>query len=229
MAMSLGYFLNVTWFFSELTTVFIKKKRKQHSFKSRLKQIKYLMDDWQVSKEMRNKTLVYYNELWTRRNGYKDIPAIFYKLPRSLQLEVNMDIFWEALRHSHVFNSVDIPFKRELSSKMKSEFFLPGDFIYKKNEPKNKMVYIVSGVIQVLSDEDDESAIISFSAGTLLGELACLMPLLSTVNVKCATYCEVHTLALVDLYNEISTLKNRTKHLLNVRCSCRRLSHLENR
>lgn len=107
------------------------------------------MDDWDVSKEMRAKTLHYYDELWKRRKGFKTVPLCINKLPRCLLLELNVDIFWEALRHSHIFCNVEIPVKRELTIMMKSEFFVPGDIIYKKNELKSKMIFIVSGVVQV--------------------------------------------------------------------------------
>lgn len=52
---------------------------------------------------------------------------------------------------------------------------------------------------QVISDEDEESSVISFSAGTILGETSLIYPTISKANIKCATICELHTLSLSDL------------------------------
>lgn len=51
-----------------------------------------------------------------------------------------------------------------------------------------------------MTDEDNESPVLSLSSGTLLGETACLRAIVSQANVKCATYCELHTLDMVDFY-----------------------------
>lgn len=39
----------------------------------------------------------------------------------------------------------------------------------------------------------------SFSNGTVLGETSIILPTNSTANVRCATYCEVHSLSLPGL------------------------------
>lgn len=54
-------------------------------------------------------------------------------------------------------------------------------------------------IFQFISDEDQESSVISFSAGTILGETSLLYPTESLANVKCATICELHTLSISDL------------------------------
>lgn len=95
------------------------------------------------------RTLEYYNTLWNKRKGISGTPNAFKLLPLPLQKEVTLDIFWEALRHSHLFTHTEMPFKRALSLEMKSEFFLTGDYVYRLGEIKNKMVYIVSGILQV--------------------------------------------------------------------------------
>lgn len=148
-ALALGYFTNVIFLFGQLCAVYLKELRKLHSFMTELDQVKTLLEDWTVPKELRQKVFYYYNELWKKRHGFKNVPTIFYDLPQSLQMEVNMDIFWEAMRHSHIFSKEDVPFKRALSCRMKSEIYMPGDLLFKINESKSKMVYIASGIIQV--------------------------------------------------------------------------------
>lgn len=77
------------------------------------------------------------------------MPEVFNKLPEALKKEVAVDIFWEALRHSPMFADMGMSFKRAVSLQMKAEFYLPGDYVYKFGEIKGKMIYIVSGILQV--------------------------------------------------------------------------------
>lgn len=53
---------------------------------------------------------------------------------------------------------------------------------------------------QVLSEEDEEVAIMSFSSGTILGEISLIRPMNSTATVRCASVCELHTLSLPAFY-----------------------------
>ena len=62
-------------------------------------------------------------------------------------------------------------------------------------------LFVFSDWLQILSAEDDESPIMSFSSGTLIGEVYCLMCLNSKVNVRSASYCELQTLSINNLYN----------------------------
>lgn len=133
-----------------MISVYLRIMRKQHSYLAQLKQVNRLYKDWEVSKEIKDDTHRYYTMLWNKRGGYTTIPKMFNSLPLTLRMEVNMDIFWEAFRHSHIFTNEDPAFKRALALKMKSEMCMPGDYIFKINEPKNKLVYIVAGTVQVL-------------------------------------------------------------------------------
>ncbi|GJQ67840.1 hypothetical protein Trydic_g16604 [Trypoxylus dichotomus] len=124
-----------------------------------------------------------------------------------------VDIFWEALRHSPFFQNADISFKRSLCLHMVSEFHLPGDFIFKAGEHKNRMVYIVTGEIQLLSNEDHESPFLSLSGGTLLGETCVLCAHVSKVSIRCDTFCEMQVLDIKSLCSVLLEYRSVTKYL----------------
>lgn len=148
-AMLSGYIEHIMIFFGRLTACLTKMFRRQYMFAKRLNHIIDLLNEWEVTKEIKDKTMEYYNTLWNKRKGIKDMPQVFNLLPLPLQKEVTLDIFWEAIRHSHLFANMDMPFKRALSLEMKAEFFLAGDYVFRLGQTKNKMVYIVSGILQV--------------------------------------------------------------------------------
>lgn len=136
-------------FFGELTAAFLQIYRHQYEFTTRLTKIMYLLGDWQVKRRVKKRTVEYYKLYWEKRSGINNIPKVFYYMPISLRKETMVDIFWEAIKHSSFFCNVDLSLKRSLSLRMNNEFYLPGDFIFKAGEPKTKMVYVVSGTIQV--------------------------------------------------------------------------------
>ncbi|KAI4459473.1 cyclic nucleotide-gated cation channel subunit a [Holotrichia oblita] len=78
------------------------------------------------------------------------------------------------------------------------------------------MVYIVSGVVQILSEDDNETPIISFSEGTCLGETAMLIDYPSTSSVICKVFCEAtvlerkHYIKFSKLYPDQSRIALRT-------------------
>ncbi|GJQ83461.1 hypothetical protein Trydic_g8587 [Trypoxylus dichotomus] len=196
----LGFTLHMMVYVSNLISIFKKDNMNYFEFQTQVDKIVGLLNEWEVDDELKQKTVEYYKVFWQQRQGLKEMPEMFNLLPTSLKKEVTVDIFWEALRHSHFFAKTDMSFKRSVSLVMKSEFLLPGDFLFRVDELKTKMVYIVSGVVQILSNEDDDSPIMSFSGGTLLGETGCLIATVSPANLRTVTYCEIQTLYLIDLY-----------------------------
>lgn len=149
--MLMGYILHYMIYFGLLTNAYIKVFRRQFNFVDNLARIKTLLCQWNISKAWQNKTIEYYKVFWDKKCGIKNMPPIFQLLPVPLQKEVCVDIFWEALRHSQMYGEEEMAFKRALSLQMRSEFFLPGDYVYSLNKTKSKMIYISSGILQVQS------------------------------------------------------------------------------
>lgn len=149
-----GYFSHIIYFFGQLTIGRIKQLRRQLEYSRRVSQIKKTLEEWDVKKDTKEMTIKYYSTLWSERSGIKEMPECFNLLPAPMQKEVTLDIFWDALKHATLFKDVEMPFKRAISLVMKSEFYLPGDYIYKIDHDKTKMVYIVSGILQVVPITD---------------------------------------------------------------------------
>lgn len=95
---------------------------------------------------------------------------------------------------SHLFRDQPIPFLRNLALCFEREYYRPGEVIIEKYEPKSKMIYVVSGVIQFLSEEDDQSPILSFSGGTILGESTLVLSHRSLCSVVARTEVELNVL-----------------------------------
>lgn len=144
-----GFLNHIVYFFGQLIIGRMKQFRRQQEYSRRITQIKKALDEWNTDEEIKERTMEYYSTLWSQRSGIKHMPKSFNLLPTPMQKEVAVDIFWEALRHASLFTNVELSFKRAISLVMKSEFYLPGDYVHKTGHLKFKMIYIVSGILQV--------------------------------------------------------------------------------
>lgn len=80
-----------------------------------------------------------------------------------------------------------------------------------------KMIYIVSGVLQVLTEDDAETPILSLSSGTILGEGMLLQPSKCRADVRSATHSELHVLDATSLYRLLHLYPEVAKHLCEKR------------
>lgn len=139
----------------------------------------------------------YYRIFWKVRSGARQ-PDVSDILPENLLAEINLDLSWMALKHSRLFRDEELHFLHHLSSYVKHTFMIPGELIYKRNEFKTKMIYVVSGIIQIYSEEDGETPILSLSGGTCLGESCLVISYPSVCTVVCKNYCEIDVLERAD-------------------------------
>lgn len=147
--MLLGHLIHYMFFMGSLIISSSNQQRRHFNYVRRIKNMKNVLEVWRIDNNLKNLTLNYYENLWTRYSGIKYMPTAFELLPTPLKKEVMLDLFWDALNHSQLFQNEDVPFKRALTLEMKSEFYQPGDYVIEVNHFKRKMMYISSGVLEV--------------------------------------------------------------------------------
>ncbi|XP_053607909.1 uncharacterized protein LOC128673815 isoform X2 [Plodia interpunctella] len=162
----------------------------------------------------------YKKRLWTMKDGVLSCNEL-QRLPLALQMELVFDINIVHFHNSLLFREADEAFLRQISLLMKHELYLAGQYIWSQNVVKMGMICIKRGVIEMLSDEDDESPIIAFKEGTVLGELSLFYSIPAKVTVKAATYVELQVLRRTDFMRVaeehpvmLSFVKNKIKERL---------------
>ncbi|KAH9639387.1 hypothetical protein HF086_002076 [Spodoptera exigua] len=143
--------------------------------------------------ETTKRIIGYYEDLWYQKSGVFK-PKLLRLLPYPLQMEICYDLNAVPLYSSLIFRKLPEAFLRRLSLDMSHQFYLPGDVVYSHNQNKTIMVCITSGVLELLSDEDDESPMISFAKGTCFGEISLVYNIPARCTVKAATYVECQVL-----------------------------------
>ncbi|CAH2106526.1 unnamed protein product [Euphydryas editha] len=140
---------------------------------------------------------LYKKQLWRMKDGVISTPHL-QTLPLPLQMELIFDINVGHFHDSLLLKDMDESFMRHISLLMRHELYLAGQCVWNQDVVKNGMIFIKRGVLEILSDEDDESPMIAFKEGTVLGEISLFYSIPSKVTVKAATYVELQVLRRTD-------------------------------
>ncbi|KAF9806423.1 hypothetical protein SFRURICE_001218 [Spodoptera frugiperda] len=163
-----------------------------------MKYLKFTMAPSWLVEQCKNYKL----QLWQMKSGILRSDQL-QKLPLPLQMELIFDINVGNFHNSMLFRETQESFMRQISLLMRHELYLAGQHIWSQGVVKNGMICIKRGVIEMLSDEDDESPMIAFRDGTVLGELSLFYSIPSKVTVKAATYVELQVLRRTDFMRVI--------------------------
>lgn len=94
---------------------------------------------------------------------------MLHTLPNPLKMELFYDINIIHLQRSILLKNLPEPILRKISLIIHHAFLLPGDILFYQDVVKQNMIFIANGILEILSEEDDQSPIISFKTGTVLG------------------------------------------------------------
>ena len=56
---------------------------------------------------------------------------------------------WLLMFQSHIFRNIEMTFLQVLALEMRPRFYLPGQIVFRRDGFKRKMIYVVSGIIEV--------------------------------------------------------------------------------
>lgn len=145
-----------------------------------------------------NTCLSFYITIWEKRKCSLSRHLVEKNIPKIMFKEIYLDISWAAFKHSHVFRNEETHLLRKVAELMQHKFYAPGEVLFKQHVNKEAMMYVTTGIIQILSEENGETPILSLSAGTCIGESTLFISYPSNWTVVCKTYCEIEVLQKKD-------------------------------
>lgn len=184
----------VSYMMATVTNDLVMSLAHKFKFKNVILQVSKELDILKIPKYIIKPTLEFYDTFWSKRNAYNDSRDMFTILPSAMYLEIKLDMCFVALKHSQLFRDADVSLMRFIASVMSQKFLLPGELIYERDEYKNKMIYVVSGIIQIISEQDGETPIMSLSSGTCIGEASLIKNHISTNSVRSKNHVEIQEL-----------------------------------
>ncbi|KAL0265512.1 UNVERIFIED_CONTAM: hypothetical protein PYX00_010841 [Menopon gallinae] len=198
--MACGLVLIYGDFIPYLLMVFMRVSLSQGEYYEKYLQLQRYLVNINVSPELTEQIQKYFRYFWNSGTTSIEMKELMQGLPLALKKQIFTDIYWEAFRHSDVFKPVSRCCKRSLSLHMKTQYCQEGEIIFAKNKVKPAMIYLVHGIMELMAEENENSPIMSFSSGTVLGEMSLFMLVKSLGIVKCRTICEIQTLSLRDAF-----------------------------
>nr|XP_034830292.1 uncharacterized protein LOC117987394 [Maniola hyperantus] len=155
--------------------------------------------------------MLYKQQLWKMKDGILTTHHL-KELPVPIQMELIFDINVGHFHSSFLLGDTEESFMRQISLLMRHELYLAGQYVWNQGVVKNGMLFIKRGVLEMLSDEDDESPMIAFKEGTVLGEISLFYSIPSKVTAKAATYVELQVLRRTDFMRAMT----ENPHMLQI-------------
>ncbi|CAH2105087.1 unnamed protein product [Euphydryas editha] len=204
--------------------------RPEETFRTRYRLI---MKDMQVSNippSLRDKVEKFYKMYWHKQRAVS-VTQLLPLFPPSFTTTIYAEIYFKATQKSRILRKLSNQFLSELSKKMKTIHYIPGDAIIKKNLKKSATIYITYGDVEMLTAEDDSTAILRLIRGTILSPCAgspVAASVRAHVEIRAATFCTAHVLTTTDLWKIVVKygkgngqgaiiLKSFNEHLENVK------------
>ncbi|KAJ9599839.1 hypothetical protein L9F63_009879 [Diploptera punctata] len=144
----IAYFLVKGYILGYLTSTLIHKRHNTYKYTQYTERAKNYMKFHQIDEQLQQKLFIFYEEMAQRKDDFEEID-FFEILPLSFVKEIKIDMHWAVFKHTHLFRNMDMAFLQTLALEMRSNFYLPGEILYRCNGYKRKMVYVVSGIIEV--------------------------------------------------------------------------------
>nr|XP_022914666.1 uncharacterized protein LOC111425116 [Onthophagus taurus] len=215
-------YLVMGYIVSKAICMYISNDNHVYSYLTKYKTIKDELNNWRKRNlamwRMHDECLVrtieaYYRLIWTKKRWCVTMAFTQEVLPKVMFKDVYLDMSWNGFKHSHLFKNQEVHFLREVATYMNHLVCAPGELLYGRDREKQGMFYIKTGIVQVLSEENGETPIISFSGGTCLGESTLIIGYDSNWSVMCKTYCEISFLKRSD-FIKVSLIYPREYHRL---------------
>lgn len=145
-----------------------------------------------VPKRLKQRVQNYYQYIWHNRMVQRE-RDLLSNLPSSLKKEILIFINRKLIEKVPFFKKTNKDFIGEIILQLKTEIFLPGDYIFKKGDVGDCMYFIGSGSVNVLS-ADETSTLATLREGNYFGEIALIKKVSRTKSVKAVDYCYLYTL-----------------------------------
>ncbi|XP_052757891.1 uncharacterized protein LOC113513870 [Galleria mellonella] len=176
--------------------------RPEEEFRTRYRLIMKEMKTTNVPLRLREKVETFYKMYWHKQRAVS-ATQLLPTYPPTLSTTIYADIYFEATQKSRILCDLSYEFLSEVAKKMSTIHYIPGDAIIKRLSTKSSIIYITYGDIEMLTAEDNSTAILRMTRGTIVSPVAGAVAAgcgPAHVEIRAATFCAAHVLAAADLW-----------------------------
>ncbi|XP_046961236.1 uncharacterized protein LOC124530912 [Vanessa cardui] len=179
--------------------------RPEETFRTRYRLIMKEMQVSNIPLSLRDKVEKFYKMYWHKQRAVS-VTKLLPLFPPSFTATVYTDIYFKATQKCRMLRDLSYQFLSEVSKKMETIHYIPGDTIIKRNHKKSSTIYITYGDVEMLTAEDDCTAMLRMIRGTILSPCAA-SPVTACgrahVEIRAATFCTAHVLNTADLWRTV--------------------------
>ena len=150
---------------------------------------------------LQEKVLDYQSYLWESRLGYEE-NVVLENFPNSLKADISMFLNRDIIQKVPLFQNTSEDFIRDIAGELNPIVFSPGDYVIRKGEVADVMYFISRGSVDIVSD-DGINAFKRLHEGDFFGEMALILSMPRTANIRANGYCDLYTLNKSSLENAI--------------------------
>lgn len=154
-----------------------------------------------IPKALRHRITSYLKHRYYTRKMF-DEANLLAGLPHGLRTDIYMHLCQELILNVPIFKACRMVVVRALVSKMIREAYTPGDCVFHHGEPADNMYFILSGIVQIETEEGNILTVLS--KGSYFGEFALLAWLKGDqtthrmANARSVQYSDIYALSCVD-------------------------------
>jgi len=171
-----------------MATVVAKINHGEQRTKERLSEVKEWIKELSLDMDLRHRVIKYYEHYLTKQSVF-DETAILSKLPATLRHEVMMEVNKDMVKKVHFFQGQEDHMVSFVMQLLVSQFYLPGDYVFREGDSANDMYFLVRGRMEVLGREGLVYKVLE--EGQHFGEVALLTQRTRTASVRAVVHSQV--------------------------------------
>jgi len=182
------------------------------AYRRHLDEVNAFLHAQRIPSHLQERVRDYYSYLWEHQRGVSTM-QVLQEFPRSLSQEILLFLNRDVLERVELFRGADELFIREAMQLLKSEVFLPGEYIIRQGEYGDCMYFLTSGTVQVVVDGKEVARL---GPGSPFGETALVEQGRRNASVISLDYSTGYRLAKSDFEGLRRKYPEFDSHIKNV-------------
>lgn len=160
-------------FLGEATLLIQKMNARKTKWRLKMADVNDSMNNMHLSKQLKKKIRNYFAFSWRVHGGDHSSNKWQEELSEELYAEVCLSVNQKLIRSLPLFNKSHDTFVLLVVRRLRTELYLPGDYVVRHGEVGKQIFFVVKGVLQAM-DENENTLYSTMSAGSYFGEIALL-------------------------------------------------------
>ncbi len=160
-----------------------------------LDKVETFMRIHKVPGSLKNEVRTYYQYLWQNKKGYHG-EDLLEDLPQKMQSQLLLYVNKSIIEKVPFFRGASEDLLSAMMSRLESRVLLPGEVIFKTDDPGEEIYFIQSGDVEI--KDQSQNPLATLSDGSFFGEMALISERPRSATAVAKSFCEVYTLSRKD-------------------------------